>query len=662
MSGLHRTALLFLLIVGLLLAGWTRGIARASTLQVLYAFPDTGDHNANRQGAYPFAAPVKGKDGCLYGVTYWGGKNGTGIVYKLSPAGVLTVLHPFAAQSRGDAPNADGAEPYGSLTIGPEGDLYGVASGGGATGAGVVFKITPRGKFTLLHVFKKPEGAHPCGALLRGQDGAFYGTTTEGGAYGNGTVYKITPEGALSVLHSLSKEEGAFALAGLTRGSDGAFYGTTGNGGANDTGTVFKITPSGVFTLLHTFPTVQRTQIHNIPVQVNSEGAHPFAGLVQARDGNLYGVTQFGGPYGSGVVFRVQSDGTFAVLHDFSLIGPGIIGQTGPNRDGAYPKAALVQAGNGRLYGVTAGGGTNGCGTIFSITPAGEFAIAHTFSRISPLPGNTNADGAQSRGIALADDGILYGTAFVGGSAGNGVIYRLEAGQDTLLPAHFDPSAVSSASAIARFKFVQAANGGTGSHSAGGFQMRWKTAAGDWLFAVIYLNKSSVTVTPPDAGWRSLGSIESGSGRMFAYYRPNAPAQSGMYTWKFHGEGPFYGGGVFEEFSVESPYWLSETGTGGSGTGRFIASGSVSDSSASGLLVCFGGIVGTGPSNLFSDPTNGFTLATGAQRADGSERAKQAIAGFLTYRFITRAGGPYSTSIRAASGTDYGAILGVFKP
>ena len=131
---------------------------------------------------------------------------------------------------------------------------------------------------TTLHSFNGGDGRSPEAALVQGSDGNFYGTTVLGGAHFRGTVFKIDATGSLTTLHSFSGSpgDGAVPFAGLVQGSDGNFYGTTASGGAFFQGTVFQMSPSGAITVLHSFNSFF------------SEGAFPFAGLVQGSDGNFY--------------------------------------------------------------------------------------------------------------------------------------------------------------------------------------------------------------------------------------------------------------------------------------------------------------------------------------------------------------------------------------
>ena len=177
-----------------------------------------------------------------------------------------------------------------------------------------------------------------------------YGTTAEGGAYGGGTVFKIapTPPYTLTTLHSFCGSpnctDGYQPVAGLVQATNGDFYGTTYTGGANNDGTIFKITPGGAL-----------TRIYSFCAQPNcTDGIWPVAGLIQATDGNLYGTTWGGGNYapgssncGDGTVFKITPAPPYTLTTLYSFCSQ-------PNcTDGANPYAALVQDTNGTLYGAT---------------------------------------------------------------------------------------------------------------------------------------------------------------------------------------------------------------------------------------------------------------------------------------------------------------------
>jgi len=370
------------------------------TFTTLYTFctqPNCAD------GAFPYAGLAQGADGNFYGITESGGNNsncsaegGCGTVFKITPAGALTTLYNFCPQT--GCP--DGQSPQASLVLGADGSFYGTTSAGGDTnicayGCGTVFKVTPEGALTTLYSFCPQagcaDGEDPLAALVQGTDGNFYGTTAFGGAssycglsFGCGTLFKITPEGTLTTLYSFCRQtgcpDGLSPEAGLVQATDGSFYGTTLQGGASSSsfcgslgcGTVFKITPEGTLTTLYTFCTQPNC----------ADGAFPYAGLVQATDGNFYGTAASGGSndycrYGCGTVFEITGGDTLTSLYSFCSLPVCA--------DGAYPEAGLVLGSDGNLYGTTAGGGArnstcggNGCGTVFGLYVAGGDPFVET--------------------------------------------------------------------------------------------------------------------------------------------------------------------------------------------------------------------------------------------------------------------------------------------
>ena len=208
-------------------------------------------------------------------------------MWALSPNGTETVLYNFS--------NADGAYPaYGSLMLDKTGNLYGVTAWGGAYNAGVIFRITTSGSFSVLHNFSGADGSLPNGTLVEDGSGNLYGTAAQGGNYGAGTVWKLTSSGALTVLYHLGKAgtaDGSYPIAGLARDGKGSLYGVTYYGGANGQGTVFKV-KGKAFTLLHSF---------NCP----SDGCYPVGALIEDKSGNLYGTANVGGAYGAGTVWKL---------------------------------------------------------------------------------------------------------------------------------------------------------------------------------------------------------------------------------------------------------------------------------------------------------------------------------------------------------------------
>jgi uncharacterized repeat protein (TIGR03803 family) len=353
---------------------------------VLYSFP------GGAGGANPDAGLVEGVDGNFYGTTPGGGTNNNGTVFKITPAGTQTVLYRFAG------PPTDGTAPYQSnLILASDGNFYGTTTQGGAYGnQGTVFKITPSGTETVLWSFGNGgDGANPNVGLIEASDGNFYGTTTFGGANGAGTIFKITPAGAETVLWSFtsSTTDGSYPYAGLIEGHDGNFYGVAGSGGANGTGVFYKFTPSGTETVLWSFG--------NMPI-----AASPNGGLIQASDGTFYGTTAGGGTYGAGTVYSMTPAGMETTLWSF-----------GNGTDGRGPNVGLTLASDGNFYGVAGGGGVNGNGVIYRITPAGSETVLWSFGA-APDGANNNAP------LVQGSDGNLYGTTQNGGTGGYGTVFR----------------------------------------------------------------------------------------------------------------------------------------------------------------------------------------------------------------------------------------------
>jgi uncharacterized repeat protein (TIGR03803 family) len=295
-----------------------------------------------------------------------------------------------------------------------------------------LFCATPLSAQTItrLHSFSGPDGADPTAGLVQTTDGNLYGTTNSGGPYndnnvcypkdiGCGTIFRMTPSGTLTTVYSFCAQsncsDGANPQAGLVQAGDGNLYGTTYAGGAVGGGTVFRISLSGELTTIYNFCSQPACE----------DGAYPVSGLIQARDGELYGTAEQGGfdaansPcdvsfFGCGTVFKITLTGTMATLYTFCS-QPSCV-------DGANPAGGLIQAADGNFYGTTIGGGSAGnvcdgnfqlpgCGTVFRLSAAGALTTLYSFCS------QTNcADGTAPRAsLVQASDGDFYGTTWQGG-------------------------------------------------------------------------------------------------------------------------------------------------------------------------------------------------------------------------------------------------------
>ena len=357
-------------------------------------------------GTAPYGELVQAKTAAIYGTTFTGGANDAGTVFRWA-GNKFSVLHAFTI--------ADGQAPAGGVTLGTDGNLYGVTGGGGQYGFGTAYKLTPAGVFTLLHSFGGPvnDGAYPyLGTLAQGADGNFYGTTLQGGAHGLGVAFRMTPAGAVTVMHAFAGgvSDGASPRGQLIAGSDGLLHGTTLCGGVADTGngcggTLYNLSLDGAFTITHRFGpadapqapllevggalygttsaggaakagTVFKTSfdgqtfttLHEFAPSAygkprTADGAAPIGRLMHANDGNIYGTTSLGGinastdPNGDGTIFRVTPLGVYSVVQSF---GASIV-------DGARPYGGLIQGQDGNLYGTTHNGATQSNGSVYKL-------------------------------------------------------------------------------------------------------------------------------------------------------------------------------------------------------------------------------------------------------------------------------------------------------
>ena len=257
------------------------------------------------------------------------------------------------------------------------------------------------------------DGAQPVGLSV--MDGTLYGTTRVGGTQGSGVLFGLDSNGSnFTAVATLSGGTGTGNPAGAPAVSDNGFYGAALSGGDHQAGGIYFGTTDGTMTLLHSFDSLSRTTAENVG------GSSPCEGLVLAEN-TLYGAASGGGAHAQGTLFSLSTDGYhFTVLHDFGLLDS----VSGTNADGAAPCGGLVRSGN-TLYGVAAGGGAHGAGTLFSIgTDGSGFAALHHFAAVDPSSA-TNDGGAFPSSALVVTNGVLYGTTAGGGNGGEGCVYSI---------------------------------------------------------------------------------------------------------------------------------------------------------------------------------------------------------------------------------------------
>lgn len=370
---------------------------QAQTYTPLYTYPET---DLNTTGVIAPGIMSQGQDGLLYTTNESNGTTNAGTFFKMSLTGTPTTLYNFCSQTG----CTDGSFPYGGVTLGFDGSLHGTTHTGGASAAGTVFKMTPAGKLTTQWSFDNlTDESVPYYPLLQGQDGNLYGV-----AYGEyngqyGTFFKVSATGTFTNLADFNYTNGALPDLPV-QGTDGNFYGTAQLGGSNAVGTIYKATATGAITVLHNF------------TGYPADGSLPVGQMVQALDGNFYGVTYEGGLYNQGTVFKITSKGVYTLLHSFHYASPSF--------DGALPLAGLTLGNDGNLYGVTQVGGANlDTGTIFEITTAGVETVIHNFCTVTGC-----VDGFYPQTpLVQHTNGTFYGSTS-GNSLGGGVFYSFNTG------------------------------------------------------------------------------------------------------------------------------------------------------------------------------------------------------------------------------------------
>jgi len=287
---------------------------------------------------------IRDSKGNLYGTAAWDGTDNCGVVFKVDTAGKETVLHSFAGGT------SDGCYPIQGVIMDKKGNLYGTTFKGGASGYGTVFKVTANGKETILHSFAggPSDGADPAfGHLLMDKAGDLYGLTESGGyTFYDGVLYKLTAKGKLTVLYSFAggRSDGCMPLGSVNMDKAGNLYGTTEFCGSSNYGTVWEVSKKGTETILHNF------------AGGSSDGEYPFAGVSLDSKG-IYGVAEYGGANGYGVVYELSPKGTITLLHSFA------------GTDGEYPVGELLRTAKGELFGTAPDGGTDGYGVVWSYVP-----------------------------------------------------------------------------------------------------------------------------------------------------------------------------------------------------------------------------------------------------------------------------------------------------
>ncbi|NOS91003.1 MAG: hypothetical protein HOP30_03715, partial [Cyclobacteriaceae bacterium] len=353
---------------------------------------------SDTNGTYPQGYLMQAGDGKLYGMTYQGGTNNLGVLFQYDPSNNLFT-------KKFDFDSTNGSYPQGSLMQASDGKLYGMTAVGGAINRGVLFQFDPATNVYAKKLdFNNINGTSPQGSLMQASDGKLYGVTNSGGA-GNGILFQYDP-----VTNSITKKidfavaiDGSIPYGSLILASDGKLYGMTSRGGVNNGGVLFQINPANyTYTKKIDFNT--------------ANGINPQGSLIEASDGKMYGMTNYGGINNFGVLFQYDpTTNAYTKKIDFN-------GSNGKNPYGG----ALIPGSDGKLYGMTTFGGTNDLGVLFSYDPGNN-----SLTKKIDFVGTTNGRHPEGS-LILASDGKLYGMTRQGGTSDAGVLFQYDPSTNSL--------------------------------------------------------------------------------------------------------------------------------------------------------------------------------------------------------------------------------------
>ena len=370
---------------------------------VLFEFdPATGtyikklDFDGENKGRNPYGSLMQADNGKLYGMTRYGGSNNYGVLFEFDPAtGTYTKKLDFDGANKG-------SKPQGSLMQANNGKLYGMTYQGGANNYGVLFEFDPAtGIYTKKIDFERAsKGGNPTGSLMQADIGKIYGMTRLGGSNGYGVLfeYDLATDNYSKKLDFDGANKGTNPLGSLMQADNGKLYGMTNGGGSNNYGVLFEFDPA------------TDTYTKKLDFDGANKGRSPFGSLMQADNGKLYGMTLSGGSNNNGVLFEfAPATGIYSKKLDFDEANKG-----------RSPFGSLMQADNGKLYGMTNRGGSNNYGVLFEHDPAtGSYTKKLDFD-------GANIGRNPYSSLMQADNGKLYGMTLSGGSSNDGVLFEFD--------------------------------------------------------------------------------------------------------------------------------------------------------------------------------------------------------------------------------------------
>ena len=341
-------------------------------------------------GVYPEGSLIETANGKLYGMTPGGGANNQGVLFEYDVSiNVYT--------KKVDYSFLNGINPYSSMIKASNGKLYGLTLLGGANNQGVLFEYDANSNvYSKRFDFSSTNGSNPRGSLMEAVNGKLYGMTQNGGVNASGVLFEYNmTNNSYSKKFDFSPSNASSPFGSLIEASNSKLYGMTNQGGVNGLGVLFEYnTSNNVYIKKHDFS--------------SANGSNPRGSLIEASNGKLYGMTVVGGASNQGVLFEYDANiNSYTKKFDFSA----------PN--GIYPEGSLIEASNGKLYGMTSGGGTNGLGVLFEYdVNSTVYTKKYDFS---------TANGSNPRGSLIeVTNGKLYGMTYGGGASNQGVLFEYD--------------------------------------------------------------------------------------------------------------------------------------------------------------------------------------------------------------------------------------------
>ncbi len=366
-----------------------------------------------------FGRLLEDSNGNLFGTTNLGGAGNQGIVFELVKSGntyTQNVLYSF------DVGGTTGAKPDGGLIADGNGDLFGTTQDGGAHVLGTVFELVKSGNSyteTVLYSFVggASDGANPYGTLIMDSNGDLFGTTTRGGGSDIGTVFEMVKNGssydAPTILHSFAGgSDGDFLQFGVIADGNGDLFGITNQGGnSSSDGTVFELVKGG-----SGYTKITLYSFAGSP----SDGGSPYGTLSMDGNGNLFGATHGGGTNDVGTVYELAKSGssyTETVLYSFA----------GGTTDGGFPDAGVIVDGNGNLFGTADLHGPiiNGAGMVFELVKSGS---SYTETALHFFAGSPSDGNQPASDLILDANGNIFGTTLGGGASSFGTVFETSLG------------------------------------------------------------------------------------------------------------------------------------------------------------------------------------------------------------------------------------------